>query len=391
MGQGRSLDSGDTGGLRRALAGRRVVVCVGPGGVGKTTVAAALGVAAAVRGQRVLVLTIDPSRRLATSLGIAESALGPQVIPAERFDAAGLTLAGHLEAELLDTRHALDAMVARHMPDEVARARIMANPLYRHLGDALAGAQITMALEKLFEVLHTRDDDLVLLDTPPSATALDFLEAPQRLVAVLDNPLLQALPSLRAGATQRLGAGAGFLLRRLARLTGREIFDAMAELFADLGVLLAGMGDRARRVAADLRGLDAAFLVVTGPSALAVDEALFFRRRLDEAGFPFAAFVVNGVQPSFGVATTVDVEAAASRLARRPGFEALSASEREVFVAALRTAAEQAVTTAAAEHASLEPLAPGLVARVPRLSQDVHDLRGLAVVGRYLLEPTAPN
>jgi anion-transporting ArsA/GET3 family ATPase len=362
-----------SGRLRDLVTRDHIVVCVGAGGVGKTTIAAALGLRAAREGRRVLVLTIDPARRLATALGLdCADGVRRVSIGAELW----------LDVEMLDTRRTLDEVMARHAPDAATLARIRDNPLYRHLGDALSGAHTYMAMEKLYQVVHERPYDLVVLDTPPSATALSFLQAPQRLADALDNPILESLPAF-GGAAQ----GTSRLARRLAHFTGREIFAGMGELVGELAGMFAGFGERARRVADGLRGAQCAFVVVTAPTALAIEEAIAFRRLLEEARFPFAGFVVNGAQPVFGEPPPVDE--VLLRLRERPELADAPREALAALAASLSRAVEDAATLGRKERAVLAPLARAargaFSVEVPRLSHDVHDVAGLMRIADELL------
>lgn len=364
-------------GLGELVMRKRVVACVGAGGVGKTTIAAALGVRAAADGRKVLVLTIDPARRLATALGLDDDADVRRV---------AIGSGAWLDVEMLDTRRALDEVLARRAPDAATLERIRRNPLYRHLADALSGAHTYMAMEKLYEVVHERDYQLVVLDTPPSATALQFLTAPQRMVDVLDNPILRSLPAF--DRTARQGGAGKRLARRLAHFTGREIFAEMGELVGDLAGMFAGLGERARRVADGLRSPECAFLVVSAPTALAVEEAVSFRRALVEARFPFAGFVVNGVQPDFGDPDTLDMDAVSRRLDATPELAGAPSEAVAELAAALHGAVAEAALLAQKERLVLAPLAfaahDAFSVEVPRLSHDVHDVPGLARIADHL-------
>jgi anion-transporting ArsA/GET3 family ATPase len=360
----------------------RVVVCVGPGGVGKTTVAAAVGVHAAREGRRALVLTIDPAKRLATALGLADGA--PRRVPAELFERAGTSPRGSLEAEMVDTGAVLDALVERHAPDAAAAARIRGHPFYRRLGQALSGLQTYAAMERLDEVLREGDHDLVVLDTPPSATALHFLDAPRRLVGFLESAVWRSL----AGA-----GGEDFwtarIVRRLARFTGSDVFEGLGELMGELAAMRGGFERRARRVAATLQSEHCAFLVVVRPTALAIEEALHFRGRLEHAGFHFASFVVNGVQPRFG---EPEGGALALRLRSRIAGEPVAESAIDELAATLRRIVAEAATLARREDESLAPLRAGTsCVDVPRLVPDVHDLGGLARMARHLFSANAAD
>ena len=270
----------------------------GAGGVGKTTMAAALALHAAREGRRVLACTIDPSRRLATSLGLAQLSGKPRAIDLTRL-AHGAAGAGTLHAMILDVQSTFDALVARYAPDAAARQRILGNRFYRHVSAALAGSHEYMAMEKLLELAADARYDLVVLDTPPTRHALDFLEAPDRLLSFLDASVLRWFlrPYFAAGRlTLKVASRTGALLAQLAdRVLGLQFLADLSEFFLAFESLYAGFKERAARVHALLRETSSGFLLVAGPTPLALEEALYFHERLTEKGMPFVAFVVNRV------------------------------------------------------------------------------------------------
>jgi anion-transporting ArsA/GET3 family ATPase len=360
----------------------RILVCVGPGGVGKTTVAAAFAVGAAIRGRRALVLTIDPARRLATALGQGEAHLVRWRVPPQHFSATGLVVAGSLDAEMLEASAVLEELLDRYAFDAATRARVRGNPLYRHLAGALAGMHNYMAVEKLHGSLVANDHDLIVVDTPPSQNAIEFLLAPERLLDALRSPLFRALPRL----VRRRGRGAGnVILGRLAELTGRDIFVALGALVEDLASMLSGFEARAAAVSAALRRRDSFIVGVTSPSLLAMEETRFLAERLSAAGLPLAGVVVNGTTPDHGPFPGVD-EAVRGLSA----WAALADVRREeilAFADALCRAAAASSGDVAAERALMADFAPGaggFRAVLPRLPFDVHDLGALAVLAERL-------
>ncbi|HSN91280.1 MAG TPA: ArsA-related P-loop ATPase [Anaeromyxobacteraceae bacterium] len=361
-----------------ALASRRIAVCVGSGGVGKTTVAAAIALERALSGGRTLVCTIDPARRLANALGLAALGNVESAVPAERFAAAGLRPRGQLFAMMLDVKRTWDDLVARHAPSEAARDRILGNRLYEQMSSVLAGSQEYMAMEKLYELATDRDYDLVVLDTPPTAHALDFLEAPTRVLDFLENESARRLlaPAIGAGRVSlRLAQmSGGYLAKVLARFTG-------AQVLADLGQFLSsfhGMYEGFKRRAAAVRELlgrsEVGFVMVASPAEASIEEALAFHRRLRGEGMPVAGMVANRVTP--------DLWGEAAPLPS-PGeiAAALGAGDGELGGRLAEALAEHQAR-ARADARALDRLfaaEPGLPrAVVPRLEEDVHDLRGLA-------------
>jgi anion-transporting ArsA/GET3 family ATPase len=279
------------------LSTRRVAVCVGTGGVGKTTVAAALGVEAARRGLRTLVLTIDPARRLADALGVGELGNRPVELADERRAELGITGEGSLSALMLDMKSTFDDLVERFAEDPETRERILGNRIYQHVSDALAGSAEYAAMEKVYELCEGGDYDLVVVDTPPSQHALDFLEAPQRLLEFLDSRIVQMLlhPAFAAGRFgfrifQRTARRA---LHLIERVSGVSFLEDVSEFLLAFEGMSEGFRERAKRVRALLLGPETGFLLVAGPSPESAHNASAFLDRLESSGVPLAGVVVN--------------------------------------------------------------------------------------------------
>jgi anion-transporting ArsA/GET3 family ATPase len=366
--------------LDRGLRERRTIVVCGSGGVGKTTTAAALALRAARLGRRVLVCTIDPARRLATSLGLARLSGQPRVIDVSRTGGEG---SGTLFAMILDVKSTFDALVARYAPDEAARKRILENRFYRQVSAALAGSHEYMAMEKLLELSADERFDLVVLDTPPTRHALDFLEAPDRLMGFLDASILRWFlrPYFVAGRlTLKVATRSGALALKLAdRFLGLEFLQDLSEFFLAFESMYDGFKDRAARVHALLRDPSSAFVLVTAPSTLALEEGLYFHRRLTEKGMPFLAFVVNRLHPDPG------------RPSGARGPRRRASLPRDLTLRLVETFREQRVL-ARVERRALARLEVDTRERpvlVPEFEQDVHDLRGLAVFGDTIVGRTS--
>ena len=374
------------GGVRASLAGRRVAVCVGPGGVGKTTVAAALGLAGAVDGARVLVCTIDPARRLANALGL--SALGnvESRVPDHKFAEAGLHPRGALYAMMLDVKRTWDDLVTRHAPDPARRDRILRNRLYQQMSSVLAGSQEYMAMEKLYELATDRDYDVIVLDTPPTAHALDFLDAPDRILDFLGNETARALLA-PAAAAGKLGLrlaqlGGGYIAKTLARFTGQAVLADLGDFLQSFQGMYEGFKERAAEVHALFSRPEVGFVLVTSPSPVAIEEVLAFHERLHAESMPIAGAVANRVTPDLwggnGPLPT------AQALVRALG----GAAKRDAGLAdrlAATLAEHQAL--AVAERQALGRLFAAVEAArvvVPRLETDVHDLAGLARLAERL-------
>jgi anion-transporting ArsA/GET3 family ATPase len=282
------------------LARKKIIVCVGPGGVGKTTTSAALAALAAARasGARTLVSTIDPAPRLADALGVTLSA-EPAAVPATVGAALGLG-AHRLFVARLDTARAFAKLVEEQVTDAAMRRRIFDNPIYRQITTTLTGSQEYAATLALYDLVRGGQFDLIVLDTPPAAHALDFLEAPRRISDAISSPALGwfARPADASRFSwQRLRSGGALVLKRLGKLVGSRFLEDVAAFLTDFQVVLAGFLERAQSIEARLRQDDVSFLLVLSPETSAVDEALTFARQLQDAGIALGAFVVNRVHP----------------------------------------------------------------------------------------------
>ncbi len=355
-----------------------VVVCCGAGGVGKTTTAAVIGLEAARRGRRVVVVTIDPARRLADALGIPGGLTGePQRVP---FDSNG----GELWAMMLDTPAMFERVVRANAPDSEQADRIVENRFYRNIAGALSGTQEYMASEALHE-LHGDDRfDLVVVDTPPSRNALDFLEAPGVLARFLDHAVFKLMMAPTRTGLKVVGAITQPVLRAIGRVVGSDVLADAVAFFQAFAGMEAGFRERAEAVTALLHDEATRFVLVTSPQHDAIGEATWFADQLTDQGFAIAATVVNRVQPSFGDGTAADAVAHAAK-----------ATEADDHVAAAlwRNLAEIR-TIAEAEHAALAPLVERVgdqrPVEVPLLAGDVHDVDALRELGHHLF-PTVTD
>ncbi|MGE0547281.1 MAG: ArsA family ATPase [Kofleriaceae bacterium] len=378
--------------LLDVLLERRILVCVGSGGVGKTTTAASLALAAARRGKRTLVLTIDPARRLANSLGL--EALGHQVSEVDR----GLVRngapsdRGELHAMMLDQKQAFDEVVAHHAKDPAAVQRILANPVYAQISSSLAGAQEYAAMAKLHDFDRSGQWDTIIVDTPPTAHALDFLDAPKKLTEAIDSPAVDWFRKLQGEGGSRwsvVGKTGAFVLKRLAKFVGSKFIEDLSVFFTEFNEVLGGFHKRAEETFSLLRAPRVGFLLVASPEPMAVREALAFHDRLVTAGMPFAGFVINKVLASRPVHTTASQLEAA--LAAHPGVAQLgvSGTTRMMAAQALLAAHGEMETLALADRdmiAKLEAAAGHHAAfvQIPLQRDDVHDVDRLLALERYL-------
>jgi anion-transporting ArsA/GET3 family ATPase len=372
-------------GVAASLAGKRIAVCVGSGGVGKTTVAAALGLRRAIEGGRVLVCTIDPARRLANALGLEALGNIESHVPDHKFREAGLAPKGQLFAMMLDVKRTWDDLVARHAPDRARQERIYKNRLYQQLSSALAGSQEYMAMEKLYELATERDYDLVVLDTPPTAHALDFLEAPDRMLDFLGNETARTLlaPAAAAGrfGLKLFQLGGSYVAKTLARFTGGDVLADLAELMGSFQGMYEGFKNRAAAVRTLLEQPDVGFVIVSSASPRSVDEALFFHERLHAEGMPIAGVVANRVTNPLWAGGALP---GSDEL--RAALAATGAPDASLAARLSRTLDEHEVI-ARADAREVERFfaaAHGAQVAVPRLETDVHDLAGLARLAERL-------
>jgi anion-transporting ArsA/GET3 family ATPase len=372
------------------IESKRVILCVGCGGVGKTTIAASLGLAAARRGKRVLALTIDPARRLANSLGISKMSTEAHVVAPGVFEQAGVDVPGQLTVMMLDTKRTFDELVTRYASSPEARARILDNRLYQYLSTNLAGTQEYMAMEKLLAVKEDPSYDLVILDTPPTRNALDFLDAPERLIQALDGAAIrwftQAFDRSRKLSFNLVAQSVAVVLRGIGKLTGIGFLEQMAALIADLNDLFGGFKERAQRVSAAFRGPEFAYVMVTTPAPLAMKEVLYFAERLADQGMKSDAFVINRLHRAPRAEPT---EAEVARALERHGLELGEGATARVL-----EAVRDELALAALDRRHLGTLdrllppapadAPRTMIRIPALPSDVHDVGTLAGVATVL-------
>ncbi len=360
-----------------------IVVCCGAGGVGKTTTAAALALRAAEQGRQVVVLTIDPARRLAQSMGLSELDNTPR--PVDGIDTSG---GGSLDAMMLDMKRTFDEVVVAHSTPETAD-QILANPFYQAVSSSFAGTQEYMAMEKLGQ-LHQQKGaggiprwDLIVVDTPPSRSALDFLDAPKRLGSFLDGRFIRLLTApVKVGGKAYLkffSAGVGLMSATLSKVLGGDMLRDVQTFVAALETMFGGFRERADVTYALLGQPSTAFLVVAAPERDALREASFFVDRLEADQMPLAGLVLNRVQ---------QVQA--------PGISASRARAAAEERAEVGDALTSGLLSLHADLASLAERQRGLARRfsvghpstpvgeVPALAEDVHDVEGLRAVGAAL-------
>jgi anion-transporting ArsA/GET3 family ATPase len=359
----------------------RIVVCCGAGGVGKTTTAAAIALRAAERGRHAVVLTIDPARRLAQSMGLTELDNNPRQV--EGVDTAA---GGRLDAMMLDMKRTFDEVVESHTTPEKA-AQILANPFYQALSSSFAGTQEYMAMEKLGQLRRSGGWDLIVVDTPPSRSALDFLDAPERLGSFLDGRLVRALGvPARAGGRASLrvfSIGVNVVTSAFNKILGGELLRDVQTFVSALDTMFGGFRERAEQTYALLQRPETAFIVVAIPEADALREASYFAERLHADDMPLAGLILNRLHGAAGSELTIEQAlAAASRLdgqRQHRSTAALLRMHADGLVVATRDA------RLAGRFIAAHPTIP--VARTPSLPRDVHDLNGLRQVSEQWSKP----
>ncbi len=384
--------------LASLVAERRILVCAGSGGVGKTTTAASLGLAGARAGKKTLVLTIDPAKRLANALGLETLGHDEQLVPPEKVAGVngGKPVRGTLHAMMLDQKRAFDEVVARYAPDAGSRSRIFDNRIYKEISARLAGSHEYAAMSKLFEIANEGRYELIVLDTPPTANALDFLDAPERVTAAIDSPAIQWLikPYMASGkfSLKAVGMGAAFVLRRLARFVGSAFLEDMARFFVEFNVILTGFRERATQVFEILRRPDVGFVLVSSAEPPSIDEVLFFHERLQSAHMPLGAFVVNRVHKSGN--DPIAREPLIEKLRVRPELRGYAADDVVQVAADLERTYKEFQALAAIDQREIARLQSRVgerapLVQVPFMDQDVYDVTALSAVVAALCGPTA--
>jgi anion-transporting ArsA/GET3 family ATPase len=368
------------GPLGRLAGEQPIIVCCGSGGVGKTTTAAVLALAGARRGRDAVVVTIDPARRLANALGLDALADTAHEIERELWDPDGVAPAGgRLSALMLDTKSTFDHLVLKYSADPAQGSRILENRFYRNISGFLSGTQEYMAMEKLHELHDEGGYELIVIDTPPTRNALDFLDAPARLTRLLDNKLFRLVMAPTRASFRVANLALQAFFRTVSKVIGTEVVEDLVLFFQAFEGMEDGFRERAQRVLALLSDPSTAFVLVTGPARDAVSEAGYFAGRLADAGLGISGLVVNRIHPEFG--------AAAARKDRPLTFDGdpEAAKQLEVLYENLADFAELSER----ERRHLEGLERTVgrvpIVRVPLLEVEVCDIGSLTEVGRYLL------
>ena len=368
--------------ITELLEGKRVCVCGGSGGVGKTTTSAAVALGMAARGAKVAVVTIDPAKRLANALGLEALENEPRRVPPDRL---GADFTGELWAMMLDPKRTFDELIERIAADPERAEEIKANRVYRELSTAVSGSQEFTAVAKLYELQRAGDFDLLVLDTPPSRNALDFLDAPGRLTSFLEGRALKAFIRPTGLGMRVLGRGAAPLLAALRKVTGVDLISDLTTFFGLLGDMTDDFSERAAEVERMLKAPTTAFVLVTSAQAAAIDEAVWFRRTLQEGGLPFAGVIVNRYHHDLiadGAATDLVSELREHLSAGLAGRVAANFDDYHRLAGRDRRNVARLVS-------ELGDLGDRGLILVPQLDDDVHDVEGLERVRRYLFATDA--
>ena len=358
------------------LEDRKICICAGSGGVGKTTTSAALAAGLAARGKRVAVLTIDPAKRLADSLGLDELVNEPRRVDPRLFERAGVEMRGELWAMMLDAKATFDDVVRRHAPDAETRDRILQNRIYRQISNALAGSQEYMAMEKLFEINQEGRYDFLVLDTPPSRDALDFLDAPKRLTQFIEGRGMTMFMKPTGFATRVVGRGSSMAFGVLKRITGLDLLADLSEFFQAFSGMVDGFRERAKRVSELLADPATCFMVVCGPQGEPISEAVHFHRKLVEAKLPVGGVIVNKVHYQADAEAGGEAEADLRDLLDEELAARVASNFADYQALAQRDARN-------VDHLARE-LNARRVIRIPYMDEDIHNLEGLLKIDRYL-------
>jgi anion-transporting ArsA/GET3 family ATPase len=363
----------------------RVVVCCGSGGVGKTTTAAVVALEGARRGRNAVVVTIDPAKRLANALGLDRLSDTASEIDRSRWDAAGVARAsGRLSALMLDTKSTFDRLITRNAASEEQAQRILDNRFYRNVSGALGGTQEYMAMEKLHELHDEGGYDLIVVDTPPTRHALDFLDAPRRLIRLLDNRIFRLLMMPTRAYLRVASVAVQAFLRTVSRVVGTEVVEDVVAFFRAFEGMEEGFRERAAAVEQLLADESTSFVLVTSPRRDAVDEARYFAQRLTEHHQQVEALIVNRVHPAFGDESPDGLRARANELRGAAANDGTEAAHLAVLYDNLADFRDIAIGERAHVESLRDKIGSATTTYVPFLAHDVYDFDALGEVAKVL-------
>ena len=376
--------------LEKLIDERSVILVCGPGGVGKTTVSAAIALFAAMRRDRVLVLTIDPAKRLANAMGIPGLG-GEMTLLNPHLEKAGVAVSGELWGMMLDVKRTFDELIERIAPNEESRNRILNNKYYQTISNALAGSHEYMASEKLYEIFHEHRFDLIVMDTPPSRNALDFLDAPRRLFDFLEGRVIHWFirPYALVGkfSLKLVNRSASFAFKIMERFTGVEVLQDLAEFFVSFEGMYDGFKKRAKEVYDLFKSDECAFVVVSSTKRESLAEAQFFMQRLMESNMPVGGVILNRVF------TPIDPSGKLLDRAQRIKREGVEGFVSPQHIAGAKALIDGLIfweTMALADYGAKASLSDRFrdadIYEIPSLPEDIHDIGGLVRMGSYLFE-----
>jgi anion-transporting ArsA/GET3 family ATPase len=392
--------TGETSGegpLAELATNRHIIVCCGSGGVGKTTTAAVFALSGACRGRNAVVVTIDPAKRLANALGLDSLSDTAREIDRELWDPeGGAPPEGRLSALMLDTKSTFDHLVLKYAGDPAQGAGILENRFYRNISSVLSGTQEYMAMEKLHELHEEGGYDLIVVDTPPTRNALDFLDAPARLTRLLDNRLFRLVMAPTRASFRVANIALQTFFRSVSKVIGIEVVEDLVLFFQAFEGMEDGFRQRAHRVLELLGEPGTAFVLVTSPGRDAVSEAGYFARRLRDARLSVDGLVVNRIHPEFGTEVPEGLRARSATLAQASSGGTGTNGEAAGRLQALYSNLADFLELAKRERRHLAGLEQQVgatvpVARVPLLPMEVCDITSLTEVGRFLLAPPGPD
>lgn len=358
------------------VATRRTLICCGSGGVGKTTTAAVMAMHAARLGRSAVVVTIDPARRLAHALGLEQLDNEARRIDPHLWDPNGLRHpGGELAAVMLDAKSTFDSLVSKYAVNPEQATLILQNRFYRNISSALSGTQEYMAMEKLYELHQEGEYDLVVVDTPPSRNALDFLDAPNRLTRFLEGRVFRILTAPARRGMKMLNRAARLFLRTTSRILGSEVLEDVIDFFSAFEGMYDGFYERASRVRELLDDAGSAFIVVASPRRDALAEAQFFASQLRKMGHPVAAAIVNRMHPRFAASPAKATRRRAETLGARQDDASQQLADLYNNLASFQDVATMEEVHLGALRRLVEP---SPIAKVPFLGEDVHDFATLA-------------
>lgn len=370
--------------LESLIEKKRLIICCGSGGVGKTTTSAALALKACLMGKNVAVLTIDPARRLANSLGLKSLGNEEREIPLTEFENAKLIPRGKMFALMLDTKRTFDKIIEKYAPSEDSKQAIFNNKLYQHLSGMIAGSQEYMAMEKVYELYQKDKFDLLILDTPPTQHALDFLDAPQKMTRAVSDSILKWFlkPSLFLGRTSLkfIEKTTRTIFKTFDHVLGFEFMQDLSAMLISTAGLLEGFKERAQEVNELLHDPKTAFLLVTAPQGMVVPEAIFFHEKIREYKLPFTGFIVNRVYQ------TLEPHFSEESFDKNLKKTALHSEQIQTLLEMMN----HYKNLVKQDQQHLDLLEERLkkkesITLIPYLDSDVHDLAGLAKIGEYLV------